>query len=167
MRSAPRSTSWAADSGMRLSFAAALALIVPAALSAQVATLDLSAATPVPGNWTYTAAADGSEAVFANPSALPQLWIHCAKATRRVSIAKPATAAAPFLQLWTSSAARGIPASFNPLTNRITAELPAYDPLLDALAFSRGRIGVGVTGLPTLVAPAWPEIARVVEDCRS
>ena len=152
---------------MRLSFAAALALVVPAALSAQTTTLDLSAATPIAGSWTYAATADGSEAVFVNPSASPQLWIHCAKATRRVSVAKPATGAAPFLQLWTSSAARSIPASYNPLTNRITAELTAYDPLLDALAFSRGRIAVGVTGLPALVAPAWPEIARVVEDCRS
>jgi hypothetical protein len=152
---------------MRLSFAAALGLIVPAALHAQTATTDLSAATPVAGSWTYSASAGGSEATFINASALPQLWIHCAKGTRRVSIAKPATGAAPFVQVWTSSAARSIAASYTPLNSRITVELTAYDPLLDALAFSRGRIAVGVTGLPALVAPAWPEIARVVEDCRN
>ena len=152
---------------MRFAAVAALALIVPAALSAQTSTLDLETATPIAGSWTYAATADGSEATFVNPSALPQLWIHCAKATRRVSVAKPATVAAPFVQVWTSSAARSIAASYNPLNNRIAIELTAYDPLLDALAFSRGRIAVGVTGLPALVAPAWPEIARVVEDCRS
>jgi len=45
--------------------------------------------------------------------------------------------------------------------------LPAYDGLLDAMSFSRGRIAVTVSGTPMLVVPAWPEVARVVEDCRA
>ena len=69
--------------------------------------------------------------------------------------------------MWTSSATRNLPASFDPATARITAQLCGVDPLLDAIAFSRGRIGVGVGGTPALVLPAWPEIARVVEDCRA
>ena len=152
---------------MRFSFVAALALIAPAALYAQATSLDLAAATPIAGSWSYAATADGSEATFANASALPQLTIHCTRATRRLIIAKPATGAAPFLVVWTSSTARSVPASFNPLTNRISIDLTAYDPLLNALAFSRGRIGVSVSGSPALVVPAWPEITRVVEDCRS
>lgn len=40
------------------------------------------------------------------------------------------------------------------------------DPLLDAMAFSRGRFAVEVQGLPTLYVPSWPEVSRVVEDCR-
>jgi hypothetical protein len=159
---------------MRLSIAAAFALIAPSSLSAQTAVPDFSAATPIAGNWTYAATAEGSEATFSNPSALPQLSIRCIKATRRVSIAKPATAAAPFMYVWTSSTVRSIPASFNPLTNRISIDVTSNDPLLDALAFSRGRIGVIVAQSAgsaaqsvQLVVPAWPEIARVVEDCRS
>lgn len=152
---------------MRLSIAAALALIAPAALHAQATSFDLWTATPIVGSWTYAATADGSEARFANPSGLPQLAIHCTRATRRVSIAKPATAAAASIIVWTSSAARSVPASFNPLTQRISIDVPAFDPLLDALAFSRGRVAVSVAGVPPLVVPAWPEIARVVEDCRS
>ena len=46
------------------------------------------------------------------------------------------------------------------------AALAATDPWLDAMAFSRGRFTVGVAGLDLLVIPAWPELARVVEDCR-
>jgi hypothetical protein len=38
--------------------------------------------------------------------------------------------------------------------------------LLDALANSRGRIGFAAGAEPPLVVPAWPEIARVIEDCR-
>lgn len=45
-------------------------------------------------------------------------------------------------------------------------DLPAADPLFDQMAFSRGRFLVSVEGGGTLVVPAWPEFARVVEDCR-
>jgi hypothetical protein len=45
--------------------------------------------------------------------------------------------------------------------------LPLADPLLEQMAFSRGRILVGFEGGVSLVVPAWPEIARVIEDCRA
>ena len=152
---------------MRFSIAAALALIAASSLHAQTPITDFSTATPIAGNWNFTASATGSEASFLNPSALPQLTIRCTKATRRVAIAKPATAAAASITVWTSSSARPVPASFNPLTQRITIDLVSNDPLLDALAFSRGRVGITVAGSPSLVVPAAPEIARVVEDCRA
>jgi hypothetical protein len=43
---------------------------------------------------------------------------------------------------------------------------PAGDAALDWIAFSRGRFVVAATGMPLLVLPAWPEPARVIEDCR-
>ena len=48
----------------------------------------------------------------------------------------------------------------------VAASLAATDPLLDAMAFSRGRFVVEQAGAPPLVLPAWAEIGRVVEDCR-
>jgi hypothetical protein len=153
---------------MRLAIAAAFALISASSLPAQTTTaIDFSYATPLPGNWIYTLASDGSEAVYVNATAQPQLVIHCTRATRRISIAKPTRGAAPFLSIWTSSQTRNAPASFNPATMRLTADFAAFDPLLDALAFSRGRFAVSVSGTPALVVPPWPEIARLVEDCRS
>ena len=151
---------------MRLTNMAALALAAASSLSAQ-AIPDLSTATPVAGNWTYSATTDGSEAVFANASAIPQLWVHCTRATRRVSIAKSATAAAPLLSVWTSSLTRSVASSFNPATGRRTIDLASNDPLLDAITASRGRIGLGIAAQPPLVVPAWAEVARVIEDCRS
>ena len=148
---------------MRLPFAAAVALAAASSLHAQ----DLSTATPIAGNWAYAATADGSEAAFANATGSPQLWVHCTRATRRVSIAKPATGAAPLLNVWTSSLTRSAPASFNPATGRLTIDLAAADPLLDAIVSSRGRIGLTVAGQPSLVVPAWAEAARVIEDCRA
>ncbi len=48
----------------------------------------------------------------------------------------------------------------------IRVSLPARDPLLDAMAFSRGRFALDAAGLPTLYIPSWPEVSRVIEDCR-
>ena len=49
----------------------------------------------------------------------------------------------------------------------VAAELPVNEPQLDAIAFSRGRFLVSVKGAADLVIPSWPEIARVIEDCRA
>jgi hypothetical protein len=153
---------------MRLKLAAALAALTLAApVAAQTIAPDLAAASPLPGRWTWTPAADGTEAAFLDSAGRPQLWVHCMRAQRVVAIARPASSAVPFLMVWTSSAARNVPSSFNPATGRSTAQLGAYDGLLDALAFSRGRIGIALSSMPALVATAGPEIARVVEDCRS
>jgi|SRR3954454_10466917 hypothetical protein len=155
---------------MRFRIAAALALIGASSLNAQTvapaAAVDLSTASPIAGSWVYSQTADGSEASFVNAAAIPQLNIRCARATRRVTIAKPASGAAPLLNIWTSGLTRNLPASFNPATQRLSADMAAFDALLDAIAFSRGRFGVSVSGTPALVVPAWAEVARVVEDCR-
>jgi hypothetical protein len=152
---------------MQVKSFAALALIAATSVHAQTAPVATYAqATPIAGSWSYRAIANGSEAVFANAAAQPQLTIRCTRTTRRVSIAKPATGAAPFLFVWTSSNTRNLPASFQPTTAQLVADLAAMDPILDAITFSRGRFAVSASGSPPLVLPAWPELTRVVEDCR-
>jgi hypothetical protein len=44
--------------------------------------------------------------------------------------------------------------------------LPASDPFLDQIVFSRGRFAVEAQGQARLILPTWPEPARVVEECR-
>jgi len=155
---------------MKFLLAAALAQAaaspLPAPTTTPAASPDFTYAIPISGNWTYAPAPDGSAATFVNASALPQLTVRCVRATRRVSLSKPASVAVPFLSVWTSTMTRSVPASFDPATARQTIQIPAYDPLLDALAVSRGRIAVYIPDKPALVVPAWPEVARVVEDCR-
>jgi len=148
--------------------AAALALVAASSLAAPgtpVAT-DLSYAEPIAGNWTYSASAGGSEATFVDASGRPQLTIRCNRSMRRVAILKPTGSAAPFLWVWTSSQSRNLPASYDAAAARVSAELATFDPLLDAMAASRGRIGFSTSGLATLVVPPWGEVSRVVEDCR-
>jgi hypothetical protein len=154
---------------MRHSAFAAFALIVSSSLGAQTAApaVDYATATPVFGSWVYSFAADGSQTTFVDALAQPRVTIHCTRATRRVSISRAATAAAPFLLIWTSSQSRTAPTGFNPATSRLTADFAAYDSTLDAIAFSRGRIAFRVGSAPALVVPPWSEISRVIEDCRS
>jgi hypothetical protein len=152
--------------------AAAFALATASSLQAQTAAvsplaIDPSVAAPAEGNWVYSSTADGSEANFVNASGQPQLTVHCARGVRQVIISKPASGIAPFLWVWTSGPTRNLPASFNPATGRVSATLAAYDPLLDAIAFSRGRVGFQPTGQPMLIVPAWQEATRVIEDCRA
>ena len=148
---------------MRLQIVAAFALLVTVPAIAE----DLSTTAPVAGSWSYGPTADGSEAVFANAAGAPQLWVHCTRATRRVSISRAATAAAPLLNVWTSSLAKGVASSFNSATGRLTIDLANYDRLLDAIVSSRGRVGFAVGTQPSFVVPPWAEPARVIEDCRA
>jgi hypothetical protein len=121
---------------------------------------------PLPGNWTYAPVADGSEAIYSDASSRPQLWLRCTRSTRQVTVSRPAAAASPFINVWTSTLVKAVPASFTPATGRLSFVLWSFDPLLDAMAFSRGRIGFTVGAQAPLVVPPWEEVARVFEDCR-
>lgn len=147
--------------------AAALALTAdatPNVAGAPVAS-NLEYVMPIEGSWVYVAAADGSEATFDNQSGQAQLTIRCTRSTRRVSLLKPGVAS-PVLWVWTSSQSRTLPTTYDATSARIVADLGAYDPLLDAIASSRGRIGFSTSGLAVLVVPPWAEVGRVIEDCR-
>ena len=48
----------------------------------------------------------------------------------------------------------------------LSASLTVSDPLLDAMAFSRGRFMIETPGAAPLYLPSWAEVSRVIEDCR-
>ena len=149
---------------------AALVAVAPAAAVAQTAgtapAVDYTTARVAPGAWSYQSLAGGSMARFVDTTGTARLVLQCTRATRRVTVSLTSSAPAASLSLWTSIASRNLPARFEPNAMRVSAELPAYDALLDAIAFSRGRIAVTMPGGVPLVAPAWPEAARTIEDCR-
>ena len=143
---------------------AALAAAVQAAATAPV---DFARVALSPGSWRYGPAPSGSAASFVDATGTARLVVTCNRATRLVSISRVSTTAAPVMQLWSSEGTRSITARFEPAVFRVTVDLAASDGMLDALAFSRGRIGVGMVGAAPLVVPAWAEPARAIEDCRS
>jgi hypothetical protein len=65
----------------------------------------------------------------------------------------------------TATSTRGT-LSAEPESGQLIARLPAGDPLIDAMAFSRGRFMVEAGTAAPLYLPSWPEISRVAEDCR-
>ena len=127
---------------------------------------NLEFAATIAGDWTYSSTADGSEATFANASAQPQLTMRCTRSNRRITIFKNTPSASPTLWVWTSSQSKSLPATFDAASGRVSVELGAYDPFLDAIAASRGRIGFSTSGLDALVIPPWADVGRVIEDCR-
>ncbi len=123
-----------------------------------------------PGDWTYTAEPAETLAVFGTgrtPDTV-QLIIRCDLQTRRVSIARSgSTQRQVEMLVRTETQDRRLTAGgMTDPAPLIVAELAASDTLLDAIAFSKGRFAVDVAGTAPLYAPAWPEITRVVEDCR-
>ncbi len=127
-------------------------------------------AAQTPGAWTYTAEQGGTAARFAAPGTLPLLVLRCDQARRTIVLLRPAASAAPVAaSIGTSSGARNLTA--NPAANveprALAIELDPRDRVLDQMAFSKGRFSLEISGLPTLVLPAWAEVGRVIEDCRA
>jgi len=148
---------------MRQSVLIAWAALLPCAAIAQapIASVDAYRGRPLaPGAWTLRLAAGSSEANYGEVGR-PALTLRCDLVSRRVRISRPDRPAGA-ITIITSSLTRTLSAP---------GELTVYDPLLDAIAFSRGRFVV-MTPASTaavsdvLILPAWPEAARIAEDCR-
>jgi hypothetical protein len=114
-----------------------------------------------PGNWVYTPSSSAPAALFRSEPV--GFAVRCQQ--DRLIWLGIIGAQGDALVIRTSFGMRRLPAERVHL-NEMTAQLPAGDPLLEQMAFSRGRFLVTVEGGPSLVVPAWPELARVIEDCR-
>lgn len=126
-------------------------------------TMDIPDAPVTAGDWTWSMEGTRSVARFGGNL----LVLRCSK-EGTIDLLRPApVAAAASMTITTTNGAREIasrPASAGETV--LAATLSAADPLLDAMAYSRGRFAVAIAGMPTLTVPSWPEIGRVVEDCR-
>jgi hypothetical protein len=108
-------------------------------------------APQTPGDWAYA----NGVATFGLPGQ-PRLTMACTGGTVRISVIGGQTGP---LTVRTETATSAIQATGG------TAILQARDPLLDAMAFSKGRFAIEGGG-SALYVPAWPEVTRVIEDCR-
>ena len=151
--------------------------------------IDWRDAPLTPGTWQWAMEGTRSVARYGGGA----LILSCERSAGTVTLLRPGAPAAPALPApagvpgATETAATPpppAPASVpmtiltsnmtRPATGEVVAGPPAFvalpiaarDPVLDALAFSRGRFAIETAGLPTLYVPSWPEVGRVVEDCR-
>ena len=116
-----------------------------------------------PGDWAYRDEGRGSIAAFGQSGGAALLTLRCDRAAGMVYLSLSGAATAP-LTVRTSSLARTVTAQQSGASADVA--LTRRDPLLDAMAFSRGRFIVEQAGAVTLVVPAWAEVGRVIEDCR-
>lgn len=123
-----------------------------------------------PGDWRYRAMPGGTRASFGT-GGTPLFEMACEPPGRIVLIRAGAgvggggaSSAGTTMEVLTETASRALPAAS--AEGGVSAQVSARDPLLDAMAFSKGRFAIRTAGLPTLYLPAWPEVTRVIEDCR-
>jgi hypothetical protein len=121
-----------------------------------------------PGTWRWSIIGGASSARFAEGPDGAALEFRCDRATGAVLLIRSGGASGPVpLVVTTTNTSRMLTA--RPLASpqpMLVVSLSARDSLLDAIVFSRGRFAVEARGFATIYAPTWPEIARVVEDCR-
>lgn len=125
-------------------------------------------AAQTPGTWFWSNTGGRSTATFAVLGGAHQARLTCDRAANAVLLARPGDALVPVpMQVTTTALSRPLmsdPARSTP--GWVVTALPVRDPLLDAMAFSRGRFAFEMAGAPTLYLPSWPELSRVIEDCR-
>jgi hypothetical protein len=112
------------------------------------------------GDWSYS---QGPVPRAAFAAEAPLFVVECT-AGRRIALARTGAAVGATLTVRTSFGERSLPAAGE--SEATVAMLAPADPLLDEIAFSRGRFLVRVVRQPDLILPSWPELARVIEDCR-
>ncbi len=141
---------------MRKCFLIVAALASPLAAQNAPALFDSTRTVPLsPGQWSYIPTATGSEAPFGT-----SFSIRCDRAARRVTLLRTdaiGASAAGAMTIGTDLSVRTLPAD-GVVTN--------VDPVLDAIAFSRGRFIVSGGGM-RLILPASPEAARSIDHCRT
>ena len=116
-----------------------------------------------PGTWRYRGPRNGT-AEYVSPQGAVLLQLECT-ADRDVTLAVRGNApSASAIVVRTETASRTLSADAR--EGWVETRLAARDPLLDAMAITRGRFAVETSGLSTLYLPPWAEVTRAIEDCR-
>lgn len=120
-----------------------------------------------PGNWYWHKDGNRSIAFYGDPK-MPSyggFWLVCDATARQVELRFTSPKLDDtIMTVVTTSMQQTLPARRS--GSEVVAVVAANDRLLDAMAFSRGRLMVAVLHDTPRYLPAWPEISRVIEDCR-
>jgi hypothetical protein len=119
------------------------------------------------GSWIYRRDDRGSIALYGAANADALVTLRCDKGRRTIYLSR-AGGAGSTITVRTSSSMKALgaqPTGGKPAY--IAAEITTTDPILDAMAYSRGRIAIEASPLLSIAIPVWSEIGRVVEDCRA
>ena len=117
-----------------------------------------------PGDWHWA----GGVAWYGADA--PVLILRCTRPGAELTMqlagyGAPAAPAALIVSI-TSTALTAPASGFRTNDGGAQVRFAVRDPLLDAMAFSRGRFMVAAEGLTPVIVPSWPEVSRAIEACR-
>ncbi|TAD72554.1 MAG: hypothetical protein EAY70_13645 [Sphingomonadales bacterium] len=121
------------------------------------------------GEWSFTAFPFGSQAIFRGPAGLETGFsLSCNAQGRQITLLRLGRSDRPLpMRILTETASRsGLAEPVAEQFPGVSLRLDPGDPLLDAMALSKGRFAIDVEGLAPLYLPSHAEISRVIEDCR-
>jgi hypothetical protein len=119
------------------------------------------------GDWVYRRDERGSIALFGPTGQNATVTLRCDTARRRIYLAREGAGTDGRMVVRTSSTLKEFVASPTGATPAFLAvEIMPTDPILDAIALSRGRFAIEADGQLPIAIPSWAEITRIVEDCR-
>ena len=120
-----------------------------------------------PGDWAY-GAVDGGTVARYSAGGRTLFSLGCMANSRRIALIRDGVSVSDgaTMTVRTETADRALRTQRASSGAGSSAAVTATDPLLDAMALTRGRFAVEVPGAPTLYLPAWAEVTRVIEDCR-
>lgn len=122
-------------------------------------------APQTPGTWLYADQSNGSMAVFQSPDRTPLLMLECDRVVNGIMLFRSSNGQSTRnATIRTETTQRSLQMQSSGPGHSVW--FGSRDPLLDAMAITKGRIAIGVEGERTLYLPAWVEISRVIEDCR-
>ncbi len=120
-----------------------------------------------PGSWVYRRDDRGSIALYGMPGRDALVTLRCDKAGSRLFLSRTGNTGGT-LTVRTSSTSKNLNAlPTGGLPAYVATEIAPTDPVLDAMAYSRGRIALEMASVTNIAIPVWSEIGRVVEDCRA
>ena len=120
-----------------------------------------------PGDWTYRRDVRGSLGAFGVPGQIAKVGLRCDTQTLRVYLSREAAVLGKKMTVRTSSMTKEmVTRPSGGAEDYVAAEILPNDAILDAMAFSRGRILLETEGQSPVILPSWAEITRIVEDCR-
>jgi hypothetical protein len=125
-------------------------------------------APQTPGDWAYAREPGETIAQFGAGLSEPRFILRCADGQVGLAYVTGEAQTVPrAMTIRTETLTRTLDA--RPVAERselLAAFLEPSDPLLDAMAITKGRFAVLVEGESSLYLPAWVEVSRVIEDCR-
>lgn len=118
-----------------------------------------------PGTWIYQDQSGGGIGLFSGARGEPLLMLECDRETGpgvRLFILGQGSPRLAVIRTETTSRSLQL----SPAEGAAGTLIAPADPLLDAMALSKGRFAVEVEGHSPLYLPSYAEVSRVIEDCR-